>query len=200
MVHRACSLREESEMVKLRTRCLLMGDAAVGKSSLCHIFHSEGVQFQRSYNMTAGVELVTKCVTIPESGHSVELYLVDCPGKDLLAEACEKMWGEAWLLCLVFDLSSEQSFHSCTRWLQRVQDHCLGSTVSGVLLGNKCDLEERRAVQTQEAQAWAQAHSLDYYETSAKELDTSTAPLLRLAQTCLSLYEQSCERTHSLVS
>ncbi|KAJ0033816.1 hypothetical protein NQD34_000923 [Periophthalmus magnuspinnatus] len=187
-------------MVKLRTRCLLLGDAAVGKSSLCHMFHSEGVQFQRSYTMTAGVELVTKCATIPDSEHSVELYLVDCPGKELLAEACEKMWGEAWLLCLVFDLSSDQSFLSCDRWLQRVQAHSLGNTVSGVLLGNKCDLLERRAVQTEEAQGWAQAHGLDYYETSAKELDTCSAPLLRLAQTCLSLYEQSCERMHSLAS
>uniref|UniRef100_A0A3B4B9Z9 Uncharacterized protein n=1 Tax=Periophthalmus magnuspinnatus TaxID=409849 RepID=A0A3B4B9Z9_9GOBI len=186
-------------MVKLRTRCLLLGDAAVGKSSLCHMFHSEGVQFQRSYTMVrAAPPLLSSSSSIPISPQ--ELYLVDCPGKELLAEACEKMVSPAWLLCLVFDLSSDQSFLSCDRWLQRVQAHSLGNTVSGVLLGNKCDLLERRAVQTEEAQGWAQAHGLDYYETSAKELDTCSAPLLRLAQTCLSLYEQSCERMHSLAS
>uniref|UniRef100_A0A3B4B7R1 Uncharacterized protein n=1 Tax=Periophthalmus magnuspinnatus TaxID=409849 RepID=A0A3B4B7R1_9GOBI len=183
-------------MVKLRTRCLLLGDAAVGKSSLCHMFHSEGVQFQRSYTMTAGVELVTKCATIPDSEHSV----VSLTTHNQSGSVFCPQWGEAWLLCLVFDLSSDQSFLSCDRWLQRVQAHSLGNTVSGVLLGNKCDLLERRAVQTEEAQGWAQAHGLDYYETSAKELDTCSAPLLRLAQTCLSLYEQSCERMHSLAS
>ncbi|XP_072319021.1 intraflagellar transport protein 27 homolog isoform X2 [Eucyclogobius newberryi] len=165
-------------MVKLRTRCLLVGDAAVGKSALCHMFHSEDVQFQRSYNM--------------------ELYLVDCPGKELLAEACEKMWGEAWLLCLVFDLSNEQSFLSCPRWLEKVQTHSLGRSVSGVLVGNKSDLLERRAVQSKDAQDWAQNNGLDYYETSAKELDTCMAPLLSLAQICKSLFEESCEKTQSL--
>uniref|UniRef100_A0A3B4B8C7 Uncharacterized protein n=1 Tax=Periophthalmus magnuspinnatus TaxID=409849 RepID=A0A3B4B8C7_9GOBI len=172
-------------MVKLRTRCLLLGDAAVGKSSLCHMFHSEGVQFQRSYTMVRAAPplLSSSSSSFLQSGS------VFCP-----------QWGEAWLLCLVFDLSSDQSFLSCDRWLQRVQAHSLGNTVSGVLLGNKCDLLERRAVQTEEAQGWAQAHGLDYYETSAKELDTCSAPLLRLAQTCLSLYEQSCERMHSLAS
>lgn len=185
-------------MVKLRTKCLLIGEAAVGKSVLGHMFQSEGSLFQRNYSMTAGVELFIKCVTIPESSDSVELYLVDCPGKELLAEACEEMWTGPLLLCLVFDLSSEQSFLSCPRWLEKVQTHCLDSTLSGVLVGNKCDLLERRAVQSEVAQEWAQTHGLDYFETSAKELDTCTAPLLSLARTSLSLYEQSCERTRAL--
>uniref|UniRef100_A0A8C6TJK3 Small monomeric GTPase n=1 Tax=Neogobius melanostomus TaxID=47308 RepID=A0A8C6TJK3_9GOBI len=106
----------------------------------------------------------------------------------------------AWLLCLVFDLSSEQSFLSCPRWLEKVQAHSLDSAVSGVLVGNKCDLSERRAVQSEAAREWAQANGLDYFETSAKELDTCMAPLLSLAQTFLSLYGQSCEKTQSLSS
>lgn len=150
--------------------------------------------------MTAGVELFTKCVTIPETGDSVELYLVDCPGKELLSEACENMWTGPWLLCLVLDLSCEQSFLSCARWLEKVQAHSLDRTVSGVLVGNKCDLLERRAVQSEVAREWAQAHGLDYYETSAKELDTCMAPLQSLARTFLSLYGQSCDRVQSLNS
>ncbi|KAK7929178.1 hypothetical protein WMY93_005573 [Mugilogobius chulae] len=154
---------------------------------------------KNGYYLTAGVELLTKCVSIPESEHSVvRAVLLDCPGKELLTEACEKMWVEPWLMCLVFDLSSEQSFLSCSRWLERLQAHSLGNTLSGVVVGNKSDLSERRVVSCEQAQEWAQSHGLDYHETSAKELDTCLAPLLSLAQTCLSLYEQSCERTHSL--
>ncbi|CAL9699800.1 unnamed protein product [Knipowitschia caucasica] len=187
-------------MVKLRSKCLLLGDAAVGKSTLCQMFSSDGVHFQRSYTMTAGVELFTKCVSIADSGHSVELYLLDCPGKELLAEACDHMWGAPWLLCLVFDLSNEQSFLSCDRWMERIKAHSLGNTVSGVLVGNKSDLSERRVVPLEQAQDWAQTHTLAYHETSAKELDTCSAPLLSLAQTYLSLYEQSCETSRSLLT
>lgn len=188
------------EMVKLRTKCLLVGDVAVGKSALSHMFQSEGSLFQRNYSMTAGVELFTKCVSVPETSDSVELYLLDCPGKELLAEACEKMWTGPWLLCLVFDLSSEQSFLNCPRWFEKVQAHSLNRTVSGVLVGNKCDLLERRAVQSDVAREWAGTHGLDYFETSAKELDSCMAPLLSLAQTFHSLYGQSCEKSQSLNS
>lgn len=185
-------------MVKLRTKCLLVGDAAVGKSALGHMFQSEGSLFQRNYSMTAGVELFTKCVSFPDSGDSVELYLVDCPGKELLAEMSEKMWAGPWLLCLVFDLSNEQSFLSCGRWLERVQNHSLNHTVSGVLVGNKSDLWERRVVLSEAPREWAQAHGLEYFETSAKELDSCSAPLLSLARTFMSLYGQSCETIQSL--
>lgn len=186
-------------MVKLRARCLLVGDAAVGKSALCHMFHSDGSLFQKNYSMTTGVELFMKCVNIPETSDSVELYMVDSAGKQILAEACEKMWGQPSVLCLVFDLTNEQSFVNCSHWMQRVQAHCQGLGVSGVLVGNKSDLSERRAVQSSVAQEWAQAHGLDYHETCAKEIDSCNDSLLSLARTFHSLYQECCEKTCRLM-
>ncbi|XP_017261899.1 intraflagellar transport protein 27 homolog isoform X2 [Kryptolebias marmoratus] len=113
-------------MVKLRARCLLAGDAAVGKSSLSHIFYSDGSLFQKNYSMTTGVELLVKSVSIPETNDTVELYILDTPGKDTLVDGCEKMWGEPSLLCLVFDLTNEQSFVNCGGWMERVRAHCQG--------------------------------------------------------------------------
>ncbi|XP_031696594.1 intraflagellar transport protein 27 homolog [Anarrhichthys ocellatus] len=78
-------------MVKLRARCLLVGDASVGKSALSHMFHSDGTLFPKNYSMTAGVELLMKCVQIPETSDSVELYIIDSAGKQTLVDACEKM-------------------------------------------------------------------------------------------------------------
>ncbi|CAJ1053332.1 intraflagellar transport protein 27 homolog isoform X2 [Xyrichtys novacula] len=185
-------------MVKLRARCLLVGDAAVGKSALSHMFHSDGALFQKNYSMTTGVELLLKCVNIPETNDSVELYIIDSAGKDTLVEACEKMWGELSLLCLVFDLTSEQSFANCSHWMERVRAYCQGCHIPGVLVGNKTDLCARREVQASVAQEWAQSQGLEYHETSAKDKENCDAPLLSLAQAFHSLYRERLETTQNL--
>uniref|UniRef100_A0A3Q3WII4 Uncharacterized protein n=1 Tax=Mola mola TaxID=94237 RepID=A0A3Q3WII4_MOLML len=177
-------------MVKLRARCLLLGDAAVGKTALSHMFHNDGTLFQKNYSMTAGVELLMKCVNIPETSDSVELYLIDSAGKQTLVEACEKMWGELSMLCLVFDLTSEQSFVNCSYWMERVRAHCQGLHIPGILVGNKSDLTARREVQASVAQEWAQSRGMEYHETSAKEKENCDALLLSLAQTFHSLYQE----------
>uniref|UniRef100_A0A1A8FAA3 Intraflagellar transport 27 homolog n=1 Tax=Nothobranchius korthausae TaxID=1143690 RepID=A0A1A8FAA3_9TELE len=185
-------------MRKLRARCLLVGDAAVGKSSLSHIFHSDGSLFQKNYNMTAGVELLMKCVNIPETNDTVELYILDSAGKETLAEGCEKMWGEPSLLCLVFDLTNEQSFANCSGWMERVCTHCQGLRVSGVLVGNKSDLSARREVQASVAEEWAQSQGLEYHETSAKEMENCDAPFLSVARAFYSLYNEHLETVRNL--
>ncbi|XP_014852773.1 PREDICTED: intraflagellar transport protein 27 homolog isoform X1 [Poecilia mexicana] len=185
-------------MVKLRARCLLLGDAAVGKSCLSHIFYNDGSLFQKNYSLTTGVELVMKCINIPETNDSVELYILDSAGKETLVEGCEKMWGEPSLLCLVFDLTNEQSFANCTCWMERVQAHCKGLHVPGVLVGNKSDLSARREVQASVAKEWAHSKGLEYHETSAKEMDNCDAPLLSLAQSFYSLYQEQREIMQNL--
>ncbi|XP_041839783.1 intraflagellar transport protein 27 homolog isoform X2 [Melanotaenia boesemani] len=148
--------------------------------------------------MTTGVELLVKCVSIPETGDSVELYIVDTAGKETLSEACEKMWGEPSLLCLIFDLTNEQSFASCSHWMERVRVHCQGLQVPGVLVGNKSDLTERREVQASLAKEWAQSQGLEYHETSAKEMINCEAPFLSLARAFHFLYQERCETIQNL--
>ncbi|KAA8595334.1 hypothetical protein FQN60_012469, partial [Etheostoma spectabile] len=163
-------------MVKLRARCLLVGDAAVGKSALSHMFHSDRTLFQKNYSMTTGVELLIKCVNIPETTDSVELYIIDSAGKQALVEACEKM-----------------SFANCSHWMERVHAHC-----QGVLVGNKSDLSARREVQASMAQEWAQSQGLEYHETSAKEMENCDAALLGLARAFYSLYQERRETIQNL--
>ncbi|KAG7257627.1 hypothetical protein CRUP_004939 [Coryphaenoides rupestris] len=104
-------------MVKLRARCLLLGDAAVGKSALAQMFTSDGAHFHKNYSMTTGVELLTKSVNVPETSDSV--------------------WGQPSVVCVLFDLTSQQSFDSCPQWMERVQTHCGRMQVPAVLQRDK---------------------------------------------------------------
>ncbi|KAI4893903.1 hypothetical protein NFI96_013435 [Prochilodus magdalenae] len=185
-------------MVKLRARCILVGDAAVGKSALSQTFRSDGAHFQKNYSMTAGVDLQMKSVNIPETTDSVELYIFDSAGRDTFGEVCEKMWGQPSVVCVVFDISSLASFNSCTRWLERVRAHANGLQVPGVLVGNKSDLASRREVEAAAAQDWAQSQGLQYHETSAKDMENCDAPFLSLAQAFHSLYQERRQMIQSL--
>lgn len=185
-------------MVKLRAKCILVGDASVGKSALSQMFRSDGAHFQKNYSMTAGAELVVKSVSIPDSGDSVELFIVDSGGKETFVEACEKLWGQPSVLCLVFDVSSEASFRNCGLWLERVRAHCQGLQVPGVLVGNKSDLSSRREVEMAVAQEWARSQGLEYYETSAKEMENCEAPFLSLARAFYALYQDRIQTIQTL--
>nr|XP_015215065.1 PREDICTED: intraflagellar transport protein 27 homolog isoform X2 [Lepisosteus oculatus] len=165
-------------MVKLRAKCILVGDAAVGKSALSQMFRSDGSHFQKNYSM--------------------ELFIFDSAGKGVFLEACEKLWEQPAVLCLVYDISSEQSFQNCGQWLERVRGHSQGQHVPGVLVGNKTDLAARREVESGLAQEWAESQGLEYCETSAKEVENCEAPFLILAQVFHQLYQDRLQAIQAL--
>nr|XP_033785753.1 intraflagellar transport protein 27 homolog isoform X2 [Geotrypetes seraphini] len=166
-------------MVKLTAKFILAGDATVGKSTLAQLFRSDGAHFQKNYAM--------------------ELLIYDSSGKEIFYEIMEKLWEQPSVLCLVYDVSNEQSFNSCAKWLQRVRARTLCSHLPGVLVGNKTDLVGRRTVEQKQAQEWAAQNDLEYFETSAKEMENFEVPFRSLAKSFHHLYQEKVETIHSVV-
>ena len=54
----------------------------------------------------------------------------------------------------MYDIARRSSFESIEKWLNEVRDHA-DSKVEIILVGNKCDLENRRQVSTAEGQKYA---------------------------------------------
>ncbi|XP_030815920.1 intraflagellar transport protein 27 homolog [Camarhynchus parvulus] len=185
-------------MVKLSAKCLLAGDPAVGKSALAQMFRSDGAHFQKNYTLTAGIELLVKAVSVPETSDSVEFFIFDSAGKDLFSEMLEKLWEQPNVVCLVYDVTNEQSFNSCNKWLEKLRAQAVGMHIPGVLVGNKTDLADRRVVQQEQAQEWAEKHGLEYCEMSVKEMKNFEAPFHILAKLFHQLYKEKVETFHSL--
>ncbi|XP_076871851.1 intraflagellar transport protein 27 homolog isoform X2 [Brachyhypopomus gauderio] len=164
------------------------------------MFRSDGAHFQKNYNMTAGVELLVKSLNIPGTSDTVELYIFDSAGRETFVEACEKMWGQPSLVCVVFDISSQTTFSSCSHWLERVKAHANGLQLPGVLVGTKADLSERREVESAVAEEWALSQGLGYHETSAKEMENCDAPFLSLAQSFYTMYQDCRQMIQTLTS
>ncbi|XP_077805963.1 intraflagellar transport protein 27 homolog isoform X1 [Macaca mulatta] len=166
------------------------GDPAVGKTALAQIFRSDGAHFQKSYTLTTGMDLVVKTVAVPDTGDSVELFIFDSAGKELFSEMLDKLWESPNVLCLVYDVTSEQSFNNCSKWLEKARAQAPGTSLPGVLVGNKTDLVGRRAVDSAEARAWALGQGLECFETSVKEMENFEAPFHCLAKQFHQLYRE----------
>jgi GTPase SAR1 family protein len=80
----------------LRRKIVVIGDPAVGKSALVHMFASSGTRFPKQYNMTCGVELAHKITLVSppaaESEANVELYMFDSGGQDIFDEMLPPFW------------------------------------------------------------------------------------------------------------
>ncbi|XP_053107271.1 intraflagellar transport protein 27 homolog isoform X2 [Hemicordylus capensis] len=186
-------------MVKLAAKCIVAGDSTVGKTALVQMFCNDGAHFQKNYTLTAGVEVLIKTVPIPETSDSVELFLFDSAGKELFSEMLEKLWEQPNALCIVYDVTNEQSFSNCVKWLERLRAQTSGMHIPGVLVGNKIDLTERRVVEQKQAQEWAETNGLEYCEMSVKEMENYEAPFHVVAKSFHRMYKERVEAFHSLV-
>lgn len=69
---------------------------------------------------------------------------------------------------LVYDITKRQTFDHIPRWLEELRNHADKNIVI-ILIGNKTDLENLRAVPTEDAKEFAQKEGLFFLETSALE-------------------------------
>lgn len=70
-------------------------------------------------------------------------------------------------ILLVYDVTDERSFNNIENWYRNVEQHA-SEGVNKILIGNKCDIEERRAVSKEKGQELAEGLGIKFLETSAK--------------------------------
>ena len=70
---------------------MVIGDSAVGKSSIVQQFLNSGAAFPKNYSMTLSADILTRTINIPESQDTVELIIVDCSGKEINKDIIQKV-------------------------------------------------------------------------------------------------------------
>lgn len=69
--------------------------------------------------------------------------------------------------CVVFDVTSRESFEKCQQWVKELNEKA-GADIRIVIVGNKIDLDDHQ-VSKDEANDYARGLGLQYYEVSAKQ-------------------------------
>lgn len=147
----------------LLIKLLLIGDSGVGKSCLLLRFCED--QFTPSFITTIGIDF--KIRTIDIGNQRVKLQVWDTAGQERFRTITTAYYRGAMGILLVYDVTDEKSFNNIENWYQNVQSYA-NEGVELILVGNKCDLDEKRVVSTEQGQALADKFGIPFLEASSK--------------------------------
>ena len=132
---------------------LLIGNSGVGKScllvryavSIHLIFNNLHIIQENSFNEnffnTIGVDFKIK--TIQMDGQNIKLQIWDTAGQERFRTLTASYYRGAHGIIVVFDVTERETFENVRQWMQEIERFA-SDNVCRVLVGNKCDLEDRR--------------------------------------------------------
>ncbi|KAJ6262890.1 GTP-binding protein ypt2 [Drechslerella dactyloides] len=144
-------------------KLLLIGDSGVGKS--CCLLRFSEDSFTPSFITTIGIDF--KIRTIDLDGKRIKLQIWDTAGQERFRTITTAYYRGAMGILLVYDVTDERSFNNIQTWFQNVEQHATEG-VNKILIGNKCDWEEKRVVSQERGQALANELGIPFMEVSAK--------------------------------
>ncbi|XP_044277326.1 ras-related protein Rab-2B isoform X8 [Varanus komodoensis] len=112
-----------------------------------------------------GVEFGSRMVTVENK--KIKLQIWDTAGQESFRSITRSYYRGAAGALLVYDITRRETFNRLHSWLEDARQHSSSHMVI-MLIGNKSDLESRRAVRKEEGEAFAREHGMVFLETSAK--------------------------------
>jgi Ras-related protein Rab-8A len=70
-------------------------------------------------------------------------------------------------IMLAYDVTDMRTFDNIRNWMKSIEQHA-SESVDRILVGNKCDLSEKRVVSTEMGKALADEYGIKFFECSAK--------------------------------
>jgi Ras-related protein Rab-5C len=154
-------------------KLVLLGEAAVGKSSLVLRFVSD--DFQENKEPTIGAAFLTQKCSLPSRTIKFEIW--DTAGQERFASLAPMYYRNAQAALVVYDVTKPTSFIKARHWVNELKAQASPGIIIA-LVGNKLDLvdegnedegaESMRKVDTEEGQKLADDEGLLFFETSAK--------------------------------
>lgn len=147
-------------------KVVMLGSGAVGKSAITvqmvsgHFLSSYDPTIEDSYRTTINVNNQDIILNILDTAGQEEFYAL----RDQYIRS-----GDGYII--VFSITSITSFlevNAIKEQLNMILDVDNNTLIPIILVGNKCDLEEYRQVQSSDAQRLAEEWRVKYFETSAK--------------------------------
>ena len=163
-----------------RGKCILCGDAGVGKTSLLARYVDD--KFIEEYQQTIGANFLIKEIDltkiidqldlknpklkkdIKEKGF--KLYFWDIGGQRQSLFANEYYFVQAVGAFVIYDILNPESFNNIDFWITKLTE--LSGDIPFMIVGNKIDREQERKILFEKAKEKADKYGVKYIETSAK--------------------------------
>ncbi|WOL19152.1 ras-related protein RABA4d-like [Canna indica] len=168
---------EEEEVVDYVFKIVVIGDSAVGKTQLLGRFTKD--EFYFDSKSTIGVEFQTRTITLNRKRIKAQIW--DTAGQERYRAITSAYYRGALGAMLVYDITKRQSFDHVARWIDELRANADNSIVV-MLMGNKSDLAEKRAVAAADAVEFAEEQGLFFSEASAFSGENVEGAFLRLLE------------------
>jgi Ras-related protein Rab-1A len=146
-----------------RFKVILLGDIAVGKSSLIKRFIED--KYNHEYHVNVGVEFKVKSIFI-DINTGADLQVWDTCGEERFRTLTRQYYTNTHGIILIFDLTDKNSFFKLSSWMEEIKNFA-PKNVDKILIGNKSDMIDERMVSINEANHFANKNNLPYMEASA---------------------------------
>jgi small GTP-binding protein len=165
-------------------RVVLLGEAAVGKTSLVRRY-TENV-FDEEYKQTIGTTFATKDIDVTDNDgnvRKVRLNVWDMGGQSTYRELRRQFMKGASGAVIVYDVTRPETFMAMNNWFESFKEVCPVSPV--IISANKVDLTDMRMVPHEPGMMLRDWFQAEYFETSAKTGDEVNNVFTRIAEVVL---------------
>ena len=147
-------------------RLVTLGDSKVGKTSL--ILRYVDDEFNLNYLSTMGFDLKIKKIKL-SNNKEVKVKIFDTAGQERFKSIASNYLKKAEGIILVYDITDRISFENIDNWVDDINKEGENSKAI-ILIGNKSDKEDERAIQKEEGEKLAKncCGGIKFYETSCK--------------------------------
>jgi len=176
-----------SHRKKVLQKIIILGDSGVGKTSLMNQYVNN--RFSAQYKATIGADFLVKEITVDEK--LVTLQIWDTAGQERFQSLGVAFYRGADACILVYDITNPKSFENLDMWREEFLVQAAPRDPENfpfVVVGNKCDKQAERRVQTAKASNWCKTkgkNALPFFETSAKEATKVESAFIESARLAL---------------
>ena len=145
-------------------KILLLGDMAVGKTSIIQMYTKKKVP--EKHITTIGIDYATKTQKL-KNGTEINFQIWDTAGQERFNSLTKQLYKSAQGLILVYDITSIKSFENINKWIETIKNE--NNNVKLLLVGNKIDLNNQREVNFDKIKKFSKDYDINFIEISAKE-------------------------------
>jgi Ras-related protein Rab-8A len=156
--------RKNSNLHDYNSKILLIGDSAVGKTSIMMRYVND--KFSSSFITTIGIDFVTKIIDV--AGNKIRLQIWDTAGQERFRSITTSYFNGADIVIIIYDICDESSFENVGYWMDTIKKSTTDST-GIILVGNKIDMETSRRVSSKDGIELAKKYNVPFFECSAKK-------------------------------
>ena len=141
----------------------IFGEGRVGKTCIVKRFIDN--DFDEHEETSSNADKLEKIIEIEKNVINLEIY--DLPGQESFHSFAKNYIKGLNGVILVYDIITKDTFDKIDFWFKQMKEN-LDDNTPILLLGNKCDLTDKRVVSKEDGEKLANDKNMVFYECSAK--------------------------------